>query len=131
MLREANNKNKYENLKLKVADATNLPFDNNHFDDSCISMALHDMPLTVREKTLEEMVRVTKPKGIIVILDYLLPKSRIIRNIFYHLIRSYETKYYLEYIKHDLRALLRKYKIKIEKEFSLIVGAILKCINVK
>ncbi|HWQ49364.1 MAG TPA: methyltransferase domain-containing protein, partial [Methanosarcina sp.] len=77
MLNVAKKKNKYRNAKFEIADATNLPFEDNSFDISSISFALHEMPLSIREKVLKEMVRVTKPKGIIVIADYDLPKKKI------------------------------------------------------
>ena len=63
MLKVASKKNKYEKAKFALADATNLPFKDSSFDVSCISFALHDMPLSIREKALKEMVRVTKPEG--------------------------------------------------------------------
>ena len=65
MLKVARKKNKYLNLKLEVADATKLSIEDNSIDVSCVSFALHDMLLSIREKALQEMVRVTKPKGII------------------------------------------------------------------
>lgn len=37
MLKVANEKNKYENVKFEVADATNIPYEDNYFDVSCIS----------------------------------------------------------------------------------------------
>jgi demethylmenaquinone methyltransferase/2-methoxy-6-polyprenyl-1,4-benzoquinol methylase len=123
MLKVASKKNKYENVKFQVADATDIPFRNKHFDVSCVSFALHDMPLTIREKVLEEMVRVTKPKGIIVIVDYTLPKNKIGRYLIYHFVKLYESKYYPEFVKSDVRALLRKLGIEIEKELPVLLGA--------
>lgn len=123
MLEVANRKNKYENMKFEVADATNLPFENNHFDVSCASFVLHDMPLTIRKKVLKEMVRVTKPKGMIVIVDYALPENKIRRFLIYHFVKLYEGKYYLEFIKSDLEALLRKSGIEIKEELPVLLGA--------
>lgn len=133
MLRVANKKNKHENLEFKVADATSIPHEDSSFDVSCISLGLHDMPLAIREKTVEEMARVTKPEGIIAIVDYALPKNKIGRYLVYRLIKSHETKYYPEFIDSDLKALLGKYRIKIEKEILIVLGCsrILKCINEK
>ena len=77
MLNVAKKKNIYKNAKFEVADATNLPFYDNSFDVSSISFALHEMPLSIREDLLKEMVRVTKPQGMIVVADYNLPKNKI------------------------------------------------------
>ena len=132
MLKVANKKNKCKNVKFEVADATNLPFEDRRFDVSCISFALHDMPLSIREKILGETLRVTKPKGDIVIVDYALPKNKIGRFLIYHFIKFYESRYYPEFVKYDLKALLRKSRIEIGKEVPVLlgVGRILKGIKV-
>lgn len=133
MLKVASKKNKYENVKFEVTDATNMPFEDNRFDVSCVSFALHDMPLTIRDKVLEEMVRVTKPKGIIMIVDYALPKNKIGRYLVYHFAKSYESKYYPQFVKSNLEALLKKSGIGIKEELSVLLGGgrILKGINEK
>lgn len=123
MLKVANKKNTFGSVKFKVADATNIPYEDNYFDVSCISFGLHDMPLTIREKVVEEMVRVTKPKGIIVIVDYALPKNKIGRFLVYRFVKSYESRYYPEFIKSYLEALLRRSGIEIEKERSVLLGS--------
>jgi len=132
MVKVANSLNRYKNLKFRVADATSLPFENNYFDVCCICLALHDMPLAIRMKALEEMVRVIKPKGTIAIFDYGLPKNKILRYLVYYLIKSHETKYYPEFIKSNLKALLRKHGIKVEEEIPILgFGKILICLNEK
>ena len=123
MLKVANKNNKYRNVTFEVADATNLPFKDDRFDISCMSFALHDMPLVIRAKALKEMVRVTKRKGMIVIVDYGLPKNKIRRSLIYHFIRLYEGKYYLEFMKSDLGTLLRKTGIEIKEEVAVLIGA--------
>ncbi len=123
MLKVANNKNRYKNVNFQVADATNLPFEDNSFDVSCISFALHDMPLTIREKVLKEMVRVTKPEGMIVVVDYALPRNRLGRFLIYHFVRLYEREYYSRFIKSDLEALLRKSDIETKEELWVLLGA--------
>ncbi|MBI3737947.1 MAG: methyltransferase domain-containing protein, partial [Chloroflexi bacterium] len=65
MLEIARKHNKDGLVKFELADATHLRFDDNSFDVSCISFALHDMPLTIREKVLREMALVTKSDGVI------------------------------------------------------------------
>ena len=131
MLKVAHKKNKYGNVKFEVADATNLPFEDGSFDVSCVSFALHDMPLTVIEKTLKEMVRVIKPKGTIIVVDYALPKNKIGRFLIYHFVRLYEGEYYQKFIKSDLEAMLRKKDIEIEEQLAVLhrAGRILKGIK--
>lgn len=122
MLSVAKKKNKYENARFEVADATSLPFEDGSFDVSCISFALHDMPPGVRERVLKEMFRVTRPVGLILIVDYALPENRIWRFLVYHFVRLYERYYYPEFIKSDLDAVLRRLGIGIKEKQSVLLG---------
>lgn len=124
MLKVAQSKNRYADLKFQPADATNLPFENASFDVSTISFALHDMPFFIREKTLKEMVRVTKPQGIIMIVDYGLPKHWLGAFLVHHLIRLYEAGYYSEFIKSDLEALIQEAGIEIRQKSHLLLGGV-------
>ncbi len=124
MLEVAKKNNRYGNLKFEAADATRLKrFKNNSFDVSCVSFALHDMPPAIREKVLKEMVRVTKPKGTVMIVDYALPKNSVWRFLVYHFVAIYERLYYPRFIKSDLGALLGKYGIEIKADIPVIFGA--------
>jgi demethylmenaquinone methyltransferase/2-methoxy-6-polyprenyl-1,4-benzoquinol methylase len=123
MLKVAIKKNTYKNAKFANADATNLPFKDSSFDVSCVSFALHDMPLTIREKVLKEMVRVIKPEGMIIIVDYALPENRIGRFLVYHFVKIYEKEYYSKFIKSDLEELLRKSGIEIKEKLPVLLGA--------
>jgi ubiquinone/menaquinone biosynthesis C-methylase UbiE len=100
-----------------------LPFKDSSFDVSCVSFALHDMPLTIREKVLKEMVRVIKPEGMIIIVDYALPENRIGRFLVYHFVKIYEKEYYSKFIKSDLEELLRKSGIEIKEKLPVLLGA--------
>jgi demethylmenaquinone methyltransferase/2-methoxy-6-polyprenyl-1,4-benzoquinol methylase len=78
MLRVARKKCRAANLKLLRADATALPFGDGEFDVSCISFALHEMPPTIRARTLLEMARVTKPGGCVIVVDYAAPRTALV-----------------------------------------------------
>jgi demethylmenaquinone methyltransferase/2-methoxy-6-polyprenyl-1,4-benzoquinol methylase len=123
MLSVARRKNTYENVKFQIADAAQLPFEDNRFDVSCASFALHDMLSTIREKALKEMARVTKPNGTVVVIDYALPENKIGRFLIYHFIKLYEGKYYREFIKSGLEALLEKSGITVREKLPLLLGA--------
>ena len=123
MLEIATQKNVYGNVWFEVADATKLPFENEVFDAACVSFALHDMVLTIIEKVLTEMVRVTKTNGTIIIVDYDLPKESLRRTLLYNFVRLYEV-YYSEFIKQDFEALLRKSGIETKEKHSVLLGAI-------
>lgn len=123
MLNVAKRKNKYENVKFQIADAAHLPFEDKRFDVCCVSFALHDMLATIREKALKEMSRVTKPNGMVVIVDYALPENKIGRFLIYHFVKLYEGKYYQEFIKSDLEALLEKSGVTVQEKLPLLLGA--------
>ena len=120
MLNIANRNNKYENVKFKIADATDIPFENHYFDVSCISFGLHDMPLAIRMKVLEETVRVTRPGGNLIIVDYTLHSNRFKRYLYYHVVKLYESKYYPDFIKNNLEDLLKKYPLKPEENIPVM-----------
>ena len=113
MLKIARKHNKYENLKFVSGDATSLPYDDNGFDVACVSLALHDMPAAIREKVVSEMVRVTRPGGTIIAVDYALPKNKISAWFAYRLIKAYESKYYPDFIKNDMLKLLEERGVRI------------------
>lgn len=123
MLDIARKHNKGGLVKFEAADATHLRFEENRFDVSCISFALHDMPLRIGEKVLQEMVRVTKPGGIIVIVDYDLPRNGVGRALIYHFITLYEGEYYEKFIVSDLDSLLGKAGINVIARVSVLLGA--------
>ena len=122
MLKIAGRKNKYKNLKLEIADASQLPFKTGSFDVSCVSFALHEMPLTVREKVLQEMVRVTKPKGTVVTIDFDLPKNKIGRFFIYNFLKLFEGEHYVKYMKSDLKRSIEKAGIVITGEIPVLLG---------
>ena len=110
-------------LKFEAGDATHLRFEDGSFDVACISFALHDMPLTIREKVLREMVRVTQPGGTIVVVDYALPRNKVGRALVYRLVTLYEGDTYKEFIVSDLEGLLAQARIEVKEELSVLFGA--------
>ena len=106
MLRVAQRKNRFPNVTFQQADAAHLPFEDESFDASCVSFALHEMPVSIRERVVREMARVTKPGGSVIIADYALPRNRVVRWLAYHIIKLYERDHYASFVKTDVAALL-------------------------
>lgn len=123
MLEVAWGKNRYLNARFLLGDATDLPFDNSTFDIATVSFALHDMPPEVREGLLDEMVRVTRRDGTIVVVDYDLPRNKAMRFITYNFIKLYESRYYPEFTGYPLRSALQGRGIEIEAESTVLRGA--------
>jgi ubiquinone/menaquinone biosynthesis C-methylase UbiE len=62
-----------ENVKLHCMDSSALKYPEAEFDQVLLFFLLHEQPRDVREKTLHEAVRVLKPGGKLVIVDYSKP----------------------------------------------------------
>lgn len=116
MLEQA--KKKIDNsLKLRFlhADATKLPFKNDEFDAASISLGLHDMPIGIGEQVLQEMKRVVRKRGPVLIVDYMEPKKHWVAKLLYPFIRFYETKNFDPFITQGLDEFLNKVGLKINK----------------
>lgn len=59
-----------DRVDIVSGDVTNLPFTDNQFDAAVSSMAVFNISEMLREKTIEEIVRVVKPGGKIVLVDF-------------------------------------------------------------
>lgn len=69
MIKQAQKGDRPANLSFEVADATNLPFEDNTFDAVIIANALHIIPNP--EKALSEIDRVIKPDGILIAPNFI------------------------------------------------------------
>lgn len=63
----------YKNVFLYHQDSTCLKFEEAQFDNVVVFFLLHEQPETVRAKTVEEAMRVVKPGGKVVFIDYHRP----------------------------------------------------------
>src|SRR3989338_11112571 len=109
MLKQAIKKcNSSLNLRFQQADATKLPFEDNSFEASSISLALHYMPYEIDILVLKEMKRVTKMNGDILIVDYMEPKKHFIAKLSHPFVSLYETVNYAPFIKRSLDSILDK-----------------------
>jgi len=124
MIKIAKKKNRHLKANFLIADSKNLPFKDNSFDISSISFALHEMPLSIREKTLKEIVRVNNSNGLIIIVEFSLTKMIFGRFFINYFIKLFEGKFYSDFIKSDFYGLLRKNGIEIIEEIPIMSGAI-------
>lgn len=125
------------NVSFQVANAANLPFDDNFFDYASISLALHEIERTVRDKIISEMKRVVKKKGALIFTDLQVPLPQ---NRFRHLVKALEFMTGSEHhrnfkdftVQGGLDELLRRNQLGVEKRSYLKRGtiAIVKTLNV-
>jgi len=121
MLKQASKKcNQELKLKFQQADATDLPFKDDSFDASSISLGLHDMPYEIDLLVLKEMKRVTKNGGKILIVDYMEPRKHFIAKLSHRIANLYETVNYKPFIDKGLDTILGKVGIKIDKSTNFL-----------
>ena len=60
--------------RLLSMDSTNLSLPDASYDRALVFFLLHEQPAHCRERTLSEVVRVVKPGGKILIVDYAMPR---------------------------------------------------------
>ena len=78
-------------VNLVNRDASDLGFADGCYDRAILFFLLHEMPLDVRRRTLAEALRVLKPGGELVIVDYHRPASwHPLRRVMQWILRSFE-----------------------------------------
>ncbi len=107
-------------LSFQQADATDLPFENNFFDASSVSLGLHDMPYEIDVLVLKEMKRVTKKGGRMLIVDYMEPRKHMVARFFYPLICLYETRNYKPFIERGLDSILSEVGLSIDRSTNFL-----------
>jgi ubiquinone/menaquinone biosynthesis C-methylase UbiE len=89
-------------------DSTALRFPDASHDRALVFFLLHEQPATVRRRTLEEIVRVVKPGGKIILVDYHRPhRWHPLRHPIASALRRLEP-YALDLWRADLREFLPK-----------------------
>lgn len=116
MLAIARRKTRDRNASFLKADATALPMADESFDVASVSLALHEMPPSVRSRAVAELARVTRPGGTIVIVEPAQPRNRIWRALVVRLMSLFEPEPYREFLRSDLVGLLAKHGIAVRRE---------------
>ena len=69
-----------DKISLSLGDATDIPFPDNRFDVVTIAFGIRNIKDT--KKALEEMKRVCKPDGSVIILEFSLPENPLMRKFY-------------------------------------------------
>lgn len=65
----------FGNVFLHHDDSSDLSFDDDSFDNVIVFFLLHEQPEEVRKKTVQEALRVVRPGGKVVFVDYHRPRK--------------------------------------------------------
>lgn len=103
-------------------DATALAELDGSFDAACVSFALHEMPATIRERALAELVRVTRPGGTIVIVDYGRPRSWLARKLLVPAMALFERATYVEFVRGDVREVVERLGVLVRVDRRVLLG---------
>jgi len=122
MLNIAKKNNRFSNVSFQNADASNIPFPDNYFDVVSVSFGLHEMPGDIRKRAMKEISRVTKPKGTVMIVDYVAPQNRVWAFFSYNSIRIYESKYFPEFMNTKIELLAKNSKLKLKESAPMLIG---------
>lgn len=115
MLYYARINDQFGKINFVHANGASLPFDNDQFDITVMSFALHCMTEEVRSKTIDEMIRVTKKGGQIAYIDYCKPKN-IIGKLICKVITYVETSLYKRFVESNFHELAISKGLKLIKQ---------------
>jgi demethylmenaquinone methyltransferase/2-methoxy-6-polyprenyl-1,4-benzoquinol methylase len=115
MLKVGQEKTKtYKNISLVESDVACLPFDANAFDTVTCSHAFYELKGETQDRALRETVRVLKPGKPFLMLEHDVPKSALIRALFYIRLFSMGAKRAIHILRHE-RTTLEAYFENVEK----------------
>jgi len=60
-------------ISFRLADAADLPIEDHSFDIASITFGLHDKTGSTRNEIISEMMRVIKPGGVLLLVDFSVP----------------------------------------------------------
>ena len=104
----------YVNISLVESDVAYLPFKPNELDAVTCTHAFYELKGEAQDRVLREIVRVLKPGKPFLIMEHDVPKSALIRVLFYIRLFSMGAKRALYILKHEIRTLERYFRV-VEK----------------
>lgn len=123
-------KQKFPKLKLRLGEFLKIPFENNTFDSIVSTYAFHHLDDEEKIIAIQEMLRVLKSDGKIVIGDLMfeneLSKSNILKTLSKQQINEIEDEYYsnIEFLKSEFKKYNKSIGYTKIDEFNYIVESI-------
>ncbi|MDZ7667297.1 MAG: methyltransferase domain-containing protein [Desulfotignum sp.] len=120
-----------EQADIKLGDASQMPYPDNHFDLVIAMLTLHEVPKSIRAPIINEMRRVMKPDGRLLIVDFhpgpiRFPKGWLYKIIILFFERIAGREHYRNYrdflANKGLSPLLRTNNLSIEKKKIVSAG---------
>ena len=117
MIEKANAKNKANEVRFKIGDVENLPYEDNTFDVITCSHSFHHYPN--KDKAIAEMYRVLKPEGRLMIIDGC--RDVIFGRIIFNIVEKIE-KHVYHLFGREFRSLfqMKGFNNTVQKRFNFV-----------
>jgi ubiquinone/menaquinone biosynthesis C-methylase UbiE len=102
MLRKAQQKDVAKKILLVQGDASMLSFVDDSFDAVCCSHALYELKGRARTGALQEMKRVVKPDGRVMIMEHEVPRNLLVKILFHLRMLMMGSTDSREFLRQDL-----------------------------
>ena len=102
------------NVHLVEADAGHLPFRAGAFDAVTCSHAFYELKGETRDRALQEILRVLRPKGTFLMMEHDVPSNLIVRTLFYLRLTIIGAGRAITFLRHE-REVLERYFQSVEK----------------
>jgi ubiquinone/menaquinone biosynthesis C-methylase UbiE len=102
-------------IELRLSNSADLGGADGRFDRALVFFLLHEQPESVRRATLSEVVRVIKPGGCIVIVDYHRPSALNPMRYLMQAVLGRLEPYALDLWRRPLNAWLPEHAVRVER----------------
>lgn len=122
-------KQKYPELKVRLGEFLKIPYDNNYFDIIISTYAFHHLNESEKVIAIEEIIRVLKDDGIIVIGDLMFKSKADEKNILKELskeqVEEIEDEYYsyIDFLENEFKKYNKKLEYRKIDELNYIIKA--------
>jgi len=118
-------------VSMHLGDSSHLPFADASYDRALLFFLLHEQPAAVRSATLAEALRVLKPGGELVIVDYHRPRAtHPLRLPMACILRTLEP-YAMDLWRHEIEAWLPRDFVPAAFERSTLFGGLYQLIRIR
>ncbi len=102
-----------------LGDSSNMPFCSNLFDRVFVTYVLHELPLESRKKTLQEIRRILKPEGLLIVTDLCIPQGKF-KKLIFNILMMLEEKDAWDFVLRGIHCEVESMGFRIKREEFLI-----------
>jgi ubiquinone/menaquinone biosynthesis C-methylase UbiE len=119
------NTKQYPNIRFHIGNCAKIPFPNNQFHIVTAWLALHEIPNDLVGTVVNEIKRVIKKDGYLLVFDLVLPKKmNFFKRLIFNVFRLFEDESATRYMSINQGAYIEKFGFKLIKRWDSLVGFI-------